>query len=130
MSVERPDIQPVSGGAGEPHRTPAEAASKPAKTPELVLPEGARPPPEGEPAEIEIVDIAKLEEEQRERRQAQNREAQRRWRQNHPEAHYRQVQKWKQKPENRVRAATYARAYRQRKKEELLERVDSTCVEE
>lgn len=130
MPAERLDIQPVSvDGVEQPH-PPTEAASNSAKTPELVITEAVRPPPEGAPPEIEIVDIATLEEERRERRRRQNREAQRRWRKNHPEAAYQRTQQWRQKPDVRARAAAYARAYRQRQNDERSPSIDVGGVEE
>lgn len=65
-----------------------------------------------------------------ERLRQQKREARRQWRQNHPEEHYRQVQKWKQKPDSRARAAAYARKYYRRKKEEAAEGIASIPLEE
>ena len=72
-------------------------------------------------------ELAQLSHEERqERRRRQVREAGRRWRQNHPERHVEDVQRWKRKPEVKARQAAAIRERRRQLKEASLKSIVTT----
>jgi hypothetical protein len=143
MESERGISSPAEGRGATRCRIQPEGTSKRAKTPELVVPEAARPPPEERTVVqvLEIVDVAKLEAERRERQRARKREyvrrlyhetkqaalagdadAQQRWQRK--QAQNREGQRrWRARHPEQSEANQ--RAYRQRKKLEAQQPFDA-----